>query len=128
MLSLYIIDPSVPMPVSQALLVSVIGIAVVLAELAIIALFIKLLSEIFKKVFARKKSEDAIKPEVSGETSPAPAGVPLPETQSRGSVDLEGVDEPTAAVIMAIVSEKSGIPLNRLDFKSIKLTGEEEKQ
>jgi hypothetical protein len=31
------------------------------------------------------------------------------------------VDEPTAAMIMAIVSDESGIPLSELCFKSIKL-------
>ena len=38
----------------------------------------------------------------------------------KGTLELDGVDEPTAAVIMAIVSDESGIPLNRLLFKSIK--------
>ena len=129
MLKLYIIDPSAPMPISQALLVSAVGIAVVLAELAFIALFIKLLSEIFKKVFAGKKVEDDTQPVMSEEiSSAAGSGDPLPETQSQGTVDLIDVDEPTAAVIMAVVSEKIGIPLNRLDFKSIKLAGEEEKK
>jgi hypothetical protein len=31
------------------------------------------------------------------------------------------VDEPTAAMIMAIVSDESGIPLSELVFKSISL-------
>ena len=33
---------------------------------------------------------------------------------------LENVDEPSAAMVMAIVSDKTGIPLNHLDFHSIK--------
>ena len=33
---------------------------------------------------------------------------------------LENVDEPTAAAIMAIISDRTGIPLNRLAFRSIK--------
>ena len=45
---------------------------------------------------------------------------PCSSTQSQGTLELDGVDEPTAAVIMAIVSDESGIPLNRLLFKSIK--------
>ena len=45
----------------------------------------------------------------------APAGV------SNGELELIETDEKTAAVIMAIVSNKSGIPLNRLSFKSIRL-------
>jgi hypothetical protein len=48
-------------------------------------------------------------------------GTPLPSTESQGSLVLYKVEEPTAAVIMAIVSNESGIPLNRLSFKSIKL-------
>jgi len=40
---------------------------------------------------------------------------------SSGSLVLKDVDEPTAAMIMAIVSDKSGIPLERLIFRSIKL-------
>jgi hypothetical protein len=48
-------------------------------------------------------------------TTAAPAGV------SNGELDLIETDEKTAAVIMAIVSNKSGIPLNRLSFKSIRL-------
>lgn len=40
---------------------------------------------------------------------------------AQNGLELVGTDEKTAAIIMAIVSEKSGIPLNRLSFKSIKL-------
>lgn len=39
---------------------------------------------------------------------------------SCGELKLRNVDEPTAAMIMAIVSEESGIPLEELCFKSIK--------
>ncbi len=49
------------------------------------------------------------------------AGVPMPAGMNQGELELVGTDEKTAAVIMAIVSDKSGIPLNRLSFKSIKL-------
>ena len=51
---------------------------------------------------------------------PAPAQVSGPAASS-GDLELVGADEKTAAVIMAIVSDKSGIPLNRLQFKSITL-------
>ena len=39
---------------------------------------------------------------------------------SCGDLKLQNVDEPTAAMIMAIVSEESGIPLEELCFKSIR--------
>lgn len=45
----------------------------------------------------------------------------LPAKESQGTLELIETDEKTAAVIMAIVSNKSGIPLNRLSFKSIRL-------
>jgi hypothetical protein len=40
---------------------------------------------------------------------------------------LIGVDEPTAAVIMAVISSKSGIPLEKLAFRTIRILQEEEK-
>jgi len=40
---------------------------------------------------------------------------------SAGTLVLKDVDESTAAMIMAIVSDESGIPLERLIFRSIKL-------
>jgi len=39
---------------------------------------------------------------------------------SAGALQLINVDEKTAAIIMAIVSHESGIPLSELSFKSIK--------
>ena len=39
---------------------------------------------------------------------------------SSGGLKLNNVDERTAAIIMAIVSDESGIPLSELCFKSIK--------
>jgi hypothetical protein len=43
-----------------------------------------------------------------------------------GSMTLKDVSEPVAALLMAIVSDESGIPLQELIFKSIrKLPGKE---
>ena len=58
---------------------------------------------------------------VSAAAPVAAAGIPMPDGMNNGEVDLIGVDEKTAAVIMAIVSNQTDIPLNRLSFKSIKL-------
>lgn len=46
---------------------------------------------------------------------------PVQQPAGRDEVLLENVEEKEAAIIMAIVSDKSGIPLERLAFKSIKL-------
>ena len=68
----------------------------------------------------KKGKQNAASAEPAPVQQSAAAGTPLPGTQSQGTLELDGVDEPTAAVIMAIVSDESGIPLNRLLFKSIK--------
>ncbi len=70
---------------------------------------------------AAKKAAAASKNAPAQAKNAAPAGKPLPVNTSAGSLDLINVDEKTAAVVMAIVSNKSGIPLNRLSFKSIRL-------
>ena len=52
----------------------------------------------------------------------APAAPAAPEEVfSSGSLKLKNCDEKTAAMIMAIVADDTGIPLNELVFKSIKL-------
>ncbi len=114
---LYIIDPKAPMSLPQALLVALIGIAVVLFELGLLTLIIQILSKAIR-AFTKKKPG----PEPAAPAPAAPAAKNAPDT-----LELEDVDEPTAAVIMAIVSDRCGIPLNRLSFKSIRLLQEEEK-
>ena len=73
-------------------------------------------------LYARIKSGKAEKA-APAEEKKAPAAAPASADPTVGSGELELVetDEKTAAVIMALVSYKSGIPLNRLSFKSIRL-------
>lgn len=76
---------------------------------------------IAKAVNSKKKVEE--KPQTNNSAT-APAKTPVQASApgvSSGDLELVGTDEKTAAVIMAIVSDKSGIPLNRLQFKSITL-------
>ena len=54
------------------------------------------------------------------QTVATPAPTPVAPAVYTGPV-LTGVEEKEAAVIMAIVSDKTGIPLERLRFNSIKL-------
>lgn len=54
--------------------------------------------------------------------APAAVSAPAPAVQSiYTGPELVGVEEKEAAAIMAIVSDKTGIPLERLRFHSIKL-------
>ncbi len=111
---------------TDALAVAVIGIATVILILAVIALLIILVSKAIRAVenAANKKNKAAVV-ETAQPVVSAPAGVPMPAGMNHGELELVNTDEKTAAVIMAIVSDKSGIPLNRLSFKSIKLLEDE---
>ncbi len=104
------------MTVSKALLVALVGFITVIVLLAIIALFIKFIAFIFS-LFTKKKAA----PAPAANAKPAAPAEARPAKALRSEIKLIDVDEPTAAVIMALVSHNSGIPLDRLDFKSIKL-------
>ena len=113
---------------SETLFVAVAGIAVVLLELAVLAVLIVFLSKILRAVEGRLSSSDDEEVTVIESAPAAPVAAPVPAAApvayQAGRVQLIDVDEPTAAVIMAIVSDASGIPLERLDFSSIRLIKE----
>lgn len=111
--------PSALEVVKEQLPTAVTGFIVVIAMLSIIAIAILIFSKIMASLTGKKSAEAA---PVAAPAAAAPAGTPLPANTSAGKLDLVDVDEKTAAVIMAIVSKESGIPLNRLSFKSIKRT------
>ena len=110
----------------QGLKFSLVGFLVVFLALAILAIFIKIVDKIFVAKKAKKNAAETDKKE-SEASAPAEhvsikkEGPPLPDTESEGELSLVNVDDETAAVIMAIVADRSGIPLNRLEFKSIRL-------
>ena len=90
----------------NALIVMGITFAVLVALFLLVKAFTFVLG-----LFARKKL-------------PQENDAPAPERGdafSAGTLILKDVDEATAAMIMAIVADESGIPLERLIFRSIKL-------
>lgn len=116
--------------IGEALNVSVTGMIVVLLILALLSVLVLLLSKAVRSVEKEAKtvkhkadekpaSAPKAAPAAAPVAAPAPAVTPTPSA-APASVDLFDVDEKSAAVIMAIVSNESGIPLNRLQFKSIK--------
>lgn len=102
----------------KAALVAVVGFFMVMVVLAVIALFIKGIAAIFDKT--GESAAATVQPAQTDAPVPT-AAAPSVRSASAG-VELVGVDEPTAAVIMAIVSYQSGISLDRLAFESIKLS------
>lgn len=108
------------------------GFILVLIVLAVIMLFVKLLSKVSGKkskkeeVVAEVKNTEPVQtaqPETVVAEESVKAEAPLPYTP--GYVTLDGVKEQDAAVIMAITSHESGIPLERLCFKSIRRLNQE---
>ena len=95
-------------------------IAVVFAVLFIMSVMISLSSKVIAALPSgdKKKAEAPAAPAAApAETAPASEG----EDFSSGTLKLKGCDEKTAAMIMAIVSDNTGIPLSELVFKSITL-------
>ena len=90
--------------------------ALVFAVLAALCILIKLFSYIINALVKKDNSQAAITG-ADADLVPAAAAEAL---FSSGQLKLHNVDERTAAMIMAIVSDESGIPLSELIFKSIK--------
>lgn len=90
-------------------------IVMVFAALIGLVIMIKLVSYIFGSISKSQKiaaaSEESFTSSHLTENDMGP---------STGQLKLMGVDEKTAAMIMAIVSDESNIPLSELQFKSIK--------
>ncbi len=92
-----------------------IGMGTVIAVLALIAVCVIVISKIIRTI-----ENKGTKDKVAVADVPAAPAAPV-SNELNGAVELIDVDEKTAAVIMAIVSNESGIDVNRLAFKSIKL-------
>ncbi len=103
---------------TDALMVSGVSIFVVMAELALIAVLVFLLSRIVRSLSKKGGNVDVVEIEATSRRSSASAAH---GAESTGHVELYGTDETTAATIMATVSHQIGKPLQHLDFKSIKL-------
>ena len=97
----------------EAAVTGLLGYAVVFLGLVLLMIVVMLLGKAL--VSATKKSE---KPAAA----PAPAEPAAKELApgSAGELKLHDVDPKTAAMLMAIVADKMGKPLNELRFTSIK--------
>lgn len=106
----------------ESLLLSAIGMCVVLLELAILAVMIIILSKVLTSVAGGSKTAAPAPAAPVPAAAPAPAPAPVaPAAPVRpAGLVLENVDEATAAMVMAIVSARTEIPLNHLNFHSIK--------
>lgn len=100
------------MPFTDAVITAILGYGVVFVGLVLLMCAIILLG----KVMTARKAAPAA----------APASAPAPKAElpaapgSAGEVKLFDVPDKEAAMVMAIVADKMGKPLNELRFKSIK--------
>lgn len=117
------------MPLGEALSISGNGMVVVLIVLVVLAVLVLLISKMVRAAQGKAAEESVDSAAAIGDVpavpaapaaASAPAAALLPENQSAGTLELYDCTEKEAAVIMAIVSNESGVPLNRLEFKSIK--------
>ena len=109
-----------PMELLPALGTSVMGYSVVFLVIVMLIFVIIITGKIMT---SRKQPAAAKAPAI--EKPAAPKALPAPG--SAGQVKLFDVPDKEAAMIMAIVANKMGKPLNELRFKSIKEITEEEK-
>ena len=103
--------------VGTAGLVALLGYAVVF--IGLIALMVVVM--IMGKVMSAKKTAPATAPAAAtAAPAPAPKAAPALATGVAGECKLYNVGDREAAMLMAIVANKLGKPLNTLRFKSMK--------
>ena len=98
-------------------IVALLGYAVVFFGLILLMIVVTVMG----KIFMAKDKKAAAAPVAA---APAPASAPAVEAPkapgAAGQLKLHDVEPKTAAMIMAIVADKMGKPLNELRFMSIK--------
>ena len=99
-------------------IVAVLGYAVVFVGLIALQLVVIAMGKVF---IAMEEKNKAAAPAAEPAPAAAPAAAPAPTAPgTAGSLKLHDVEPKTAAMIMAIVADKMGKPLNELRFISIK--------
>ena len=103
--------------IANAGIVALLGYSVVFFGLVLLMCVITLLGKAF--VAAENKAKAAA-PVAAPAAAPAPAVTADPAPGSAGKLKLHDVEPKTAAMLMAIVADKMGKPINELRFISIK--------
>ncbi|MBR1797662.1 MAG: OadG family protein [Clostridiales bacterium] len=109
----------------DALIVMLVVFGVLFLMYVLISLASRVIAGISGVIIGGSKKDTAEPVKAAPVAAEAPAVKEDPgEEFSSGTLKLKGCDEKTAAMIMAIVSDNTGIPLSELVFKSIKLVDE----
>ena len=108
---MFLINPAMEsISIGTAALIVVLGMAVVFFGLILLMYVTKIAGAIINR---KKSAEPAAAP-----AAPAVPNAPAPG--SAGKIALHDVPDKTAAMLMAIVADRTGKPLNQLRFLSIR--------
>ena len=109
------------MGIGTALLISLVGLALVFAVLIVLGLFVKAISAVISRIEKTSPSPSvkSVSPPSPSLPSSIPEGWEIAPT-AEGEVKLYNVDDKTAAMLMAIVADDLGVPLAELKFLSIR--------
>ena len=114
-------EAMVDLSIGSAALTALVGYVIVFFGLVLLMGVIALMGKIMVASQNKKKAAAAAaaaEAAAAPEAAPAPAAEPAPG--SAGELKLYDVEPRTAALLMAIVADKMGKPINELRFKSIK--------
>ena len=106
------------MGIGDAGIAAVLGYAVVFVGLVLLMCVVILMGKAMAGTRKKAKAPAPAAAPAAPAAAPAPSGTPAPG--SAGEVKLFDVPDKEAAILMAIVADKMGKPLNELRFKSIK--------
>lgn len=113
------VSGSSAMNFGDALRVSLVGFAIVFLVLGFLAAFVFCMGKVFEAI---QKNKEKKAPAVAALSEESAAYTPADT-----GLNLVNTTEEEAAVIMAITSDMTKIPLNRLKFNSIKLLEDDKK-
>ena len=110
--------------IGNAAIVALLGYGVVFFGLVLLMGVVTLLGKAFQAAEAKAKAKTATPAAQAAAAPAAPAAAPAvtaePAPGSAGKLKLHDVEPKTAAMLMAIVADKMGKPINELRFISIK--------
>ena len=113
---MFLINPAMEsISIGTAALIVVLGMAVVFFGLILLMYVTKIAGAIIGR---KKSAAPAAAPAAAAPAAPAAKNVPAPG--SAGKIALHDVPDKTAAMLMAIVADRTGKPLNQLRFISIR--------
>jgi len=117
-------EAMVDIDIATAGITALMGYAVVFFGLVLLMCVIMITGKIMVTAQNKKKETPASAPVAAPVAAPAPVAAAPAATElapgSAGELKLHDVDPRTAALLMAIVADKMGKPINELRFKSIK--------